>query len=323
MAEQKEEKEDRRKRAHETIAFLLQRVEEVCGQAKRVDSVADQIEEIAGRIRDFAEATETKELLPERIQGQLRDAWQRFEQAKENNDALVDACKRVKKALKLADGALAGGGPPGIVVAAAVAGGVAGGAAAGGLAALILVLAGVIPPEDDPVVTPTPTSAVASVTPTSTVTPRVATDTPTPTDTPTVPRPANDDFANAEPIGELAFSDSAETAFATLEEGEPQPSCITDAEIDRTLWYSFTPATSIVRIADTLESNFDTVLAIYVGGALEGLEEVDCDDGTADVMQSRLRLVASANETYYFQVGGLAGDSGTLVFNLKPEPGPD
>ena len=59
MAEQKEEKEDRRKRARETIAFLLQRVEEVCGQVTRVDSVAGQIEEIAGRIRDFAEATET------------------------------------------------------------------------------------------------------------------------------------------------------------------------------------------------------------------------------------------------------------------------
>ena len=55
---------------------------------------------------------------------------------------------------------------------------------------------------------------------------------------------------------------------------------------------------------DTLGSNFDTVLAVYTGNALNNLVMVGCDDDAAGGRQSRVTFTATAGTTYRVQVGG-------------------
>ena len=55
--------------------------------------------------------------------------------------------------------------------------------------------------------------------------------------------PANDDFANATPIGSLPFQQSVDTSAATRQAGEPGPSCASGT-LSGTVWYAYTPAAS-------------------------------------------------------------------------------
>ena len=124
--------------------------------------------------------------------------------------------------------------------------------------------------------------------------------------------PANDDLADAILITSLPFTDSRSTVGATREPFEPQP-C---AGIGSTVWYSFTPAIDTQVVADTVGSDFDTALAAYTGGFLAA----PCDDDGGPGLLSTVSFVANAGATYYFQVGGSGGDSGSLVFNVAGTP---
>ena len=130
-------------------------------------------------------------------------------------------------------------------------------------------------------------------------------------------RPRNDNFANATSIASLPFTDSLSTQGATLEPGEPLPSC---APGGSTVWYSFTPAADMSIAADTLGSNFNTVLAAFTGSDLFTLQPVGCQ-----AFGNRLVLDLRAGTTYHFQVGGLVGETGNLVFNVAAlvRPGND
>src|SRR5262249_16207102 len=117
---------------------------------------------------------------------------------------------------------------------------------------------------------------------------------------------------NATLIGALPYSVTASNADAGLESGEVQP-C---AAIDRTVWFSFTPATNVTLMADTFGSSFDTGLAVYEGTTPAGLTLIDCDDDAVG-LQSAVIFNATAGTTYYFQAGGFAGDQGSLHFHLN------
>jgi hypothetical protein len=125
--------------------------------------------------------------------------------------------------------------------------------------------------------------------------------------------PENDNFANATSIGSLPFTGSLSTDGATTEPGEPSPSC---APGGSTVWYSFTPAADMSIAADTLGSNFNTVLSVFTGSDFATLQPVGCQVG------NRLFLNLTAGTTYYFQVGGFSGETGNLVFNVAPLVGP-
>ena len=95
------------------------------------------------------------------------------------------------------------------------------------------------------------------------------------------PPPPNDNFANATT---LVMQDGtagmvATNADSTLESGEP-----THAETGGgcSVWFKFTPSvTKVVRI-NTINTNFDTVLAVYTGNSVSGLTLVGYnDDGTS------------------------------------------
>jgi len=132
---------------------------------------------------------------------------------------------------------------------------------------------------------------------------------------------ANDNLANAASALPLPYSGATLTTAATLEAGEPSPACEYGAtSIGKTVWYKFTPSSAMTLSADTNGSNFDTVLAVYSGPAVSpsfpALSFVECDDQSGWLDGSALAFVATAGLTYYFQAGGMFGDSDNLTFNL-------
>jgi PKD domain len=132
-----------------------------------------------------------------------------------------------------------------------------------------------------------------------------------------VPPPANDDFANATLISSLPYTNSAETAVATLEFGEPNPTCAFGS-LAGSVWYAFTPQTT-GSVSATADAPFDHAVAAYTGETLTGLSEVGCVN-----FGNLLTFKATAGTTYFFQVGGIFGQSGPITFNLgaaaQPQP---
>jgi hypothetical protein len=111
-----------------------------------------------------------------------------------------------------------------------------------------------------------------------------------------------------------------DTTSATDEMFEPRCAYVV-ASASRTVWYRFTPETTQFIRADTAGSDFDTALAVYSGTSADSLESLACSDDV-DGLQARVDVTLEAGTTYYFQVGGFSGDTGSLVFNLKALPGP-
>jgi hypothetical protein len=124
----------------------------------------------------------------------------------------------------------------------------------------------------------------------------------------------NDQFAAAPGISSLPFSWTQDTAEATSETGEPNPSC---AAISNSVWYRYTPDVTQEVKVHTFDSDYDTQLAVWRGPSLGSLTEVGCDDDTGGTLQSEVQFAASAGQTYYFQVDGFGAASGTLVLTLK------
>jgi hypothetical protein len=111
------------------------------------------------------------------------------------------------------------------------------------------------------------------------------------------------------------------TRSRTLQDGEPTPSC--QGNFARSLWYTFTPDASLFYIIETLESDFDTVVAVYTYNG-STFTPVACDDDTGNSHAgngntSWLDVSLDSNFTYYIQVGGYSDAYGRLVFKIYPD----
>lgn len=127
--------------------------------------------------------------------------------------------------------------------------------------------------------------------------------------------PVNDNFSNATPIGALPFSDTVDTTDATLETGEPAPPCAF-TPLTGSVWYAFTPAVDGTVTASAQLQFGSTAIAAYTGTQLGGLTQVGCQ------VFGSLTLRVTAGTTYYFQTGGMFGQSGSLTFGLIVTPPP-
>ena len=132
-----------------------------------------------------------------------------------------------------------------------------------------------------------------------------------------IPPPLNDNFANATPIAALPFSDPVDTAAASIEAGEPTPTCAAGNDPGGTAWYVFTPSETGSISANIVNTSFSTVVAAYTGNSLASLTEVG-----SRCFGERLTFRANAGTTYYFQVAGLFGQGGPLEFRLEVTPPP-
>lgn len=142
--------------------------------------------------------------------------------------------------------------------------------------------------------------------------------------TPAHAAPANDDFASAATVPAQqshSYDDTEDTTAATLEGGEPQPSCLPPGgSIGKTIWYKYLPQQSKFALkSNTFNSHFDTVLALYSGTSLANLQEISCNNNI-NSFNGESRVVGNVTQgtTYYLQLGGFNGSSGTAArFRIK------
>jgi hypothetical protein len=118
--------------------------------------------------------------------------------------------------------------------------------------------------------------------------------------------PSNDGFSNAWALNGEIGSSTGNSTHATYEAGEPYE---VEESLGRTLWWSWTATNAGRYVFHTTGSNFDTILAIYTGNALDNLTLVDYNDQAMGTSQSRVTFDAVAGQTYHVQVDGW-GDGG-------------
>jgi hypothetical protein len=130
--------------------------------------------------------------------------------------------------------------------------------------------------------------------------------------------PPNDDFANAEAIGSLPFSVSADVGEATSEPGEPA-GCTSSSQ---SVWYSYTPARDGVlraRITQGDTPNWKLNAWLDTSAGIEGLGFAGCSQYGGDP----IAFDVQAGATYYLQLGAaFDGSVRTLDLMLEEIPSP-
>ncbi len=139
----------------------------------------------------------------------------------------------------------------------------------------------------------------------------------------TVPS-GSDFFATATVLTGSFTSDTGTNVGATGEPGEPGP--IAGPGPIRSVWWQWTASFSGPVEVNTSGSDFDTILAVYTGSAVNALTLVDSNDDYYDA-QSRILFNAAAGTTYRIAVdgygGSLFGDTGNIVLNVAVTPSND
>jgi hypothetical protein len=133
--------------------------------------------------------------------------------------------------------------------------------------------------------------------------------------------PANDDFANAIALsGRSAVRTGDTNVGATLEPGEP--TTVAGEPSGVSVWYRWTaPVSGSARI-DTITSNFDTLLGIYTGGAVNALTVVASDDQSGGSDTSAVTFAITAGTIYQIRVDGFFADTGLVNLHLVTAPDP-
>lgn len=134
--------------------------------------------------------------------------------------------------------------------------------------------------------------------------------------------PAHDLFTSARAITSLPYQHVDNTVNATLSGNDPTFPCGSGNQGHRSVWYRFTPSTTMDVVAYTYTSKYDTMLAVWTGSA-GALTNVACNDDAASpdwTLQSEVGFRATSGTTYYIEVAayGSAGAGGELTFNLRP-----
>jgi len=127
--------------------------------------------------------------------------------------------------------------------------------------------------------------------------------------------PVNDNFANATRLSGTSLSMNGSNAGATKQTGEPLHAGNSGGH---SVWYSWTATQSGIVSLNTAGSNFDTLLAVYTGSAVNALTKVAANDDSpfSRTLTSALSFNAVAGVTYYFAVDGYDGATGKIVLNL-------
>ncbi|MGA3171626.1 MAG: immunoglobulin domain-containing protein [Chthoniobacteraceae bacterium] len=134
--------------------------------------------------------------------------------------------------------------------------------------------------------------------------------------------PANDDFANSTPLAGATVHVTGANVGATREPGEPE---IEGNPGGASVWWNWTPPVTGVYAVSTLGSNFDTLLAVFTGIAVNDLSLVaQNDDDPAGGVTSYLTFTATQGTIYQIDVDGVSGAQGAIDLSIYPqEPSTD
>jgi len=133
--------------------------------------------------------------------------------------------------------------------------------------------------------------------------------------------PANDSFSGATVIAGKQGSLKGTNLEATKEVGEPNHAGLPGGA---SVWYRWTAPANGRLFLSTAGSEFDTLLAVYTGAAVDALVEVASnDDASASTKTSALSFVAVGGTTYEIAVDGFTGQTGTIVLTWAQGPSND
>ena len=122
--------------------------------------------------------------------------------------------------------------------------------------------------------------------------------------------PANNDFAAAQVLDGVSGTVPGSNRLATKETGEPNHAGTTGGQ---SIWYRWTASADGQATLDTIGSDFDTVLAVYTGGAVNSLTAVASNDDASNASRaSQVSFAAAAGTTYRIAVDGYRTQSGTV-----------
>ncbi len=125
--------------------------------------------------------------------------------------------------------------------------------------------------------------------------------------------PSNDNFADRIQVGLGTHSGSNE--LATMQDDEPIPPWPAEGSV----WWSFTAPESGTLEVDTAGSDFDTILAAWVGDELATLSEIASNDDH-DGVQSFVSFPVTAGETVQLAVYGYGASEGRIQFTIGYRP---
>ncbi len=133
--------------------------------------------------------------------------------------------------------------------------------------------------------------------------------------------PANDDFADAVALSGNAGNTTGSNDNGTMEPGEPEVAGHGGASV----WYSWTPTTSGDATLTMEGSDFDTVLGIFTGSAVNALTlvaENDDEDNPGGIYTSKVVTHVTAGTAYKISADGYDGDTGSihLAWSIVADP---
>ncbi len=126
----------------------------------------------------------------------------------------------------------------------------------------------------------------------------------------------SDDFSSSVTVSNVPFTGTGNTATATSATDDPTPTCGAGIR-SNSVWFSYAATSNDTIIAETIGSNYDTVLSVWTGSP-GSFAEVACndDDFVSFALQSRVVFAGTSATTYHFMVSAFEGDGGDLVFKL-------
>jgi M6 family metalloprotease-like protein len=133
--------------------------------------------------------------------------------------------------------------------------------------------------------------------------------------------PANDDFADAVALTGNSGNTTGTNDNATLEPGEPEVVGHGGASV----WYTWTPSVSGTATLTMDGSDYDTVLGVFTGTAVNALTlvaENDDEDNPNAIYTSKVVTPVTAGTTYRISADGYDGDTGSidLAWSIKANP---
>ncbi len=135
------------------------------------------------------------------------------------------------------------------------------------------------------------------------------------------PRPANDDFANAQVLtGSLPITINGTNVGATAEDGEPQHGPV--GASPASVWYSWTAQSGGPVQVDVCGTgtNYDAAVAVYTGSSLGSLNPIRQALPTCSYRSGVPAFKATAGTTYKIAVDGFDGEQGNFALNLSAGP---
>lgn len=132
--------------------------------------------------------------------------------------------------------------------------------------------------------------------------------------------PTNNDFANAQVLSGSSGNVTGTNVNANKEAGEPDHAGYNGGV---SIWYRWQAPSSGTATITTAGSNFDTLLGVYTGSAVSGLNPIASNDDQSfpTVLTSRVVFTAVAGTTYRIAVDGFAGASGSVALNFSIQSG--